>query len=245
MFLTACALSPAPPMLPASCLQQELPAMLEYLGVSKRICLYLARKNAQQTIDHLVYEVSLQLLEDEGPTAGGSSNGAVGGASGSYQQHRPNAPLEFAAVLQQSAGGWFRWCSVNAGGSSCLCCGTSTERCLAALLQPLSYKNQVPLWPALFGGRLQPIIDAFVLHCVAMLPQAPAAAPSTTWPSGSQLVCHQQVCLKHPSPPSGPPLAPGGAKTWPAAQRQHQPPLPPQQQGNRPTWAQGTLRSAA
>jgi hypothetical protein len=41
--------------------------MLEYLGVSKRICLYLARINPQQTIDHLVYEISRQLLEDEGP----------------------------------------------------------------------------------------------------------------------------------------------------------------------------------
>jgi hypothetical protein len=84
------------------CLQQELPAMLEYLGVSKRICLYLARKNAQQTIDHLVYEVSLQLLEDEGPAAGGSSGGT---GTGGYQQHRPSVPLEFAAVLQQFAGG--------------------------------------------------------------------------------------------------------------------------------------------
>jgi hypothetical protein len=75
--------------------------MLEYLGVSKRICLYLARKNAQQTIDHLVYEVSLQLLEEEGPAAGGSSGGT---ASGGYQHQRPGAPLEFAAVLQQAAG---------------------------------------------------------------------------------------------------------------------------------------------
>jgi hypothetical protein len=74
--------------------------MLEYLGVSKRICLYLARKNAQQTIDHLVYEVSLQLLEDEGSAAGASSGG---NGAGGYQQQR-HAPLEFAAVLQQPAG---------------------------------------------------------------------------------------------------------------------------------------------
>ena len=47
--------------------QQDLTAMLEYLGVAKRICLYLARINPQQTIDHLVYEVSRQQLEDEGP----------------------------------------------------------------------------------------------------------------------------------------------------------------------------------
>jgi hypothetical protein len=92
------------------CLQQELPAMLEYLGVSKRICLYLARKNAQQTIDHLVYEVSLQLLEDEGPAAGGSSGGT---ANGGYQQHRASVPLEFAAVLQQFAGGCCEVCCRN------------------------------------------------------------------------------------------------------------------------------------
>lgn len=73
--------------------------MLEYLGVSKRICLYLARKNAQQTIDHLVYEVSLQLLEDEGPAAGGGSGGNVAAT-----QHQRHAPLEFAAVLQHPAG---------------------------------------------------------------------------------------------------------------------------------------------
>lgn len=77
--------------------------MLEYLGVSKRICLYLARKNAQQTIDHLVYEVSLQLLEDEGPATADSSGGSTTGSSG-YQHHRTGAPREFAAVLQQHTG---------------------------------------------------------------------------------------------------------------------------------------------
>lgn len=77
--------------------------MLEYLSVSKRICLYLARKNAQQTIDHLVYEVSLQLLEDEVPAASGSSGGSATGSSG-LLHHRAGAPLEFAGVLQQHAG---------------------------------------------------------------------------------------------------------------------------------------------
>ena len=76
--------------------------MLEYLGVSKRICLYLARKNAQQTIDHLVYEVSLQLLEEELPAAGSSTGSATGGYGTPH--HRAAAPLEFAAVLQQQTG---------------------------------------------------------------------------------------------------------------------------------------------
>lgn len=38
--------------------------MLEYFSVAQRICLYLARISPQQTIDHLVYEVSLGLHED-------------------------------------------------------------------------------------------------------------------------------------------------------------------------------------
>lgn len=97
--------------------------MLEYLGVSKRICLYLARKNAQQTIDHLVYEVSLQLLEDEGPSSGGggSSGGSTaqaaaaagGGVGGSH--NRAEVPLEFAAVLLQHAGGCM--CASCQGGA--------------------------------------------------------------------------------------------------------------------------------
>jgi hypothetical protein len=38
--------------------------VLEYFSVAQRICLYLARISPQQTIDHLVYEVSLGLHED-------------------------------------------------------------------------------------------------------------------------------------------------------------------------------------
>jgi hypothetical protein len=36
--------------------------------VAQRICLYLARISPQQTIDHLVYEVSLGLHEDYSAT---------------------------------------------------------------------------------------------------------------------------------------------------------------------------------
>lgn len=76
--------------------------MLEYLGVSKRICLYLARVGPQQTIDHLVYEISLQLFEEEmvpGTTAG------EGPMLASALQDRGPEPLQFAAVLTFEAPG--------------------------------------------------------------------------------------------------------------------------------------------
>lgn len=76
--------------------------MLEYLGVSKRICLYLARVGPQQTIDHLVYEISLQLHEEETVTAGGGGGGQVMASS---MQDRGETPLQFAAVLLYEAPG--------------------------------------------------------------------------------------------------------------------------------------------
>jgi hypothetical protein len=57
---------------------QELGAILEYFSVAQRICLYLARISPQQTIDHLVYEVSLGLHEDYSAT----ETTFIGGAGG-------------------------------------------------------------------------------------------------------------------------------------------------------------------
>ena len=37
--------------------------MLEYFTVGKRIGLYLARISPQQTMDHLVFEISLQVCD--------------------------------------------------------------------------------------------------------------------------------------------------------------------------------------
>lgn len=70
---------------------QELGALLEYLGVAKRICLYLARVSPQQTIDHLVYEASLLLHEDD----------PMGNATGfSCSNISSNSdPLKFGALL--------------------------------------------------------------------------------------------------------------------------------------------------
>jgi hypothetical protein len=80
--------------------------MLEYLGVSKRICLYLARISPQQTIDHLVYEISLQLHEEEGAAGSGSSSGAAGLGGGAAAAGLAGAaPLQFADVLVLGAAG--------------------------------------------------------------------------------------------------------------------------------------------
>ncbi|WIA40102.1 hypothetical protein OEZ86_013510 [Tetradesmus obliquus] len=77
---------------------QELTSMLEYLGVSKRICLYLARISPQQTIDHLVYEISLQLHEEE-PAGGNSGSSAAAAAAAAGGGLAGGAPLQFADVL--------------------------------------------------------------------------------------------------------------------------------------------------
>jgi len=46
--------------------------------VAQRICLYLARISPQQTIDHLVYEVSLGLHEDYSATETSFIGGDLG-----------------------------------------------------------------------------------------------------------------------------------------------------------------------
>jgi hypothetical protein len=91
--------------------------MLEYLGVAKRICLYLARVSPQQTIDHLVYEVSLQLLEEEAPggsghtgssgsgSAAGGPGGAAAAGAGAGAAAGGCGALEFAAALRADAAG--------------------------------------------------------------------------------------------------------------------------------------------
>ncbi len=46
-----------------ACLQ-DLSAVERFFTVAKRIALFLARTSSQQTIDHLVYEISQQISED-------------------------------------------------------------------------------------------------------------------------------------------------------------------------------------
>lgn len=50
---------------------QGMDAMERYFTVAKRIALFLARTSSQHTIDHLVYEISRQISEDDdtGPVA--------------------------------------------------------------------------------------------------------------------------------------------------------------------------------
>lgn len=40
---------------------QEAASLTEYLGVARRVALFLARESAQPTVDHLAYEMSLQV----------------------------------------------------------------------------------------------------------------------------------------------------------------------------------------
>ena len=55
---------------------QDRDALLRFFTVAKRIALFLARASPQQTIDHLVYEISQQISEgDDSPAASESPTG--------------------------------------------------------------------------------------------------------------------------------------------------------------------------
>lgn len=56
---------------------QDLSAVERFFTVAKRIALFLARTSSQQTIDHLVYEISQQISEDGdlAPAALGADTG--------------------------------------------------------------------------------------------------------------------------------------------------------------------------
>lgn len=59
----------------AACLQ-GMEAVERYFTVGKRIALFLARTSPQHTIDHLVYDISRQISEDdETPPAISSESG--------------------------------------------------------------------------------------------------------------------------------------------------------------------------
>lgn len=47
------------------CCMQGMEAVERYFTVAKRIALFLARTSSQHTIDHLVYEISRQISEDD------------------------------------------------------------------------------------------------------------------------------------------------------------------------------------
>lgn len=48
---------------------QDMDSVLRYFDVGKRISLYLARVSPQQTIDHLVYEITQLIEADDEPTS--------------------------------------------------------------------------------------------------------------------------------------------------------------------------------
>lgn len=63
-------------MLVAACLQ-GMEAVERYFTVAKRIALFLARTSSQHTIDHLVYEISRQISEDDDTAPAVSSDTGV------------------------------------------------------------------------------------------------------------------------------------------------------------------------
>lgn len=52
-------------------------AVERYFTVAKRIALFLARTSSQHTIDHLVYEISRQISEDDDTAPAVSSDSGV------------------------------------------------------------------------------------------------------------------------------------------------------------------------
>lgn len=65
-------------------------------SVGKQVALYLARVAPRQTVDHLAYEVALQLEEAERPANGGGGGDAGGGGQG---------PAQVGEGLLEGAGG--------------------------------------------------------------------------------------------------------------------------------------------
>lgn len=62
---------------------QGLDAVERYFTVAKRIALFLARTSSQHTIDHLVYEISCQISEDDDTVPAISSDTGVSKANAS------------------------------------------------------------------------------------------------------------------------------------------------------------------
>ena len=67
-------------------------AVERYFTVAKRIALFLARTSSQHTIDHLVYEISLQISEDEDTVPAISSDVGVSKANATVSV--PNCAFE-------------------------------------------------------------------------------------------------------------------------------------------------------
>ena len=74
---------------------QGLEAVERYFTVAKRIALYLARTSSQQSIDHLVYEISQQINEDEDTSAAATPETGVSAA----QDHATPEPDSFPRLM--------------------------------------------------------------------------------------------------------------------------------------------------
>ena len=82
---------------------QSMEAVERYFTVAKRIALFLARTSSQHTIDHLVYEISRQISEDDDTAPAVSSDSGVSHVMFeahylSDLQYRPTCTFTFASV---------------------------------------------------------------------------------------------------------------------------------------------------
>ncbi|KAK9867850.1 hypothetical protein WJX84_002781 [Apatococcus fuscideae] len=69
---------------------QDLDPVMAFFAVSKRICIYLARVASQQTVDHLVYELSQLILEEEDGADGSRSPESTSQAREFHQVEWPS-----------------------------------------------------------------------------------------------------------------------------------------------------------
>ena len=84
-----------------ACLQ-SMEAVERYFTVAKRIALFLARTSSQHTIDHLVYEISRQISEDDDTAPAVSSDSGVSHVLFEARylplQYHPTCTFTFAGV---------------------------------------------------------------------------------------------------------------------------------------------------
>eukprot|EP00798_Chlamydomonas_sp_ICE-L_P017185 gene17185-23502_t len=80
----------------------EVAKIVEHFSVSKRIALFMARISPQQTMDHLVYEISMQVHECD--RAGGAMCATMSKSSSGGGSH-PNPLRHYHQYYHQSGGG--------------------------------------------------------------------------------------------------------------------------------------------
>ncbi len=105
---------------------QDLSAVERFFTVAKRIALFLARTSSQQTIDHLVYEISQQISED------GEMAPAALSADTGVRYHSHMEYLPFKQLLEQINRPVFMPCSLPDRQAAWAAGMFSTQRLITA-----------------------------------------------------------------------------------------------------------------